>query len=147
MEEEYRAWRSRHPRLKKLLFEVVENQLRNNNPPITRITFGRLISDGYTKAETKERIAAAVIGQINFSAMWPRRSVRTSGKGRWRVLPRQRPGRPFRTGGPGSAGGLCGARAWRAEQMALREAANACGMPKSAFYDAGPREEVAAERI
>ena len=53
-----------NPRLKKLLLEVVENQLRNNDPPITRITFDRLISDGYTKAEAKERIAAAVIGQI-----------------------------------------------------------------------------------
>ena len=52
------------PRLKKLLLEVVENQLRNNDPPITRITFDRLISDGYTKVEAKERIAAAVIGQI-----------------------------------------------------------------------------------
>lgn len=53
-----------NPRLKKLLLEVVENQLRNNDPPITRITFDRLISDGYTKAEAKERIAAAVFGQI-----------------------------------------------------------------------------------
>ena len=53
-----------NPRLKKLLLEVVENQLRNNDPPITRITFDRLISDGYTKVEAKERIAAAVIGQI-----------------------------------------------------------------------------------
>lgn len=53
-----------NPRLKKLLLEVVENQLRNNDPPITKITFDRLISNGYTKAEAKERIAVAVIGQI-----------------------------------------------------------------------------------
>lgn len=53
-----------NPRLKKLLLEVVENQLRNNDPPITRITFDRLISNGYTEAEVKERIAAAVIGKI-----------------------------------------------------------------------------------
>lgn len=53
-----------NPRLKKLLLEVVENQLRNNDPPITKITFDRLISNGYTEAEAKERIAAAVIGQI-----------------------------------------------------------------------------------
>lgn len=28
-----------NPRLKKLLIDVVEKQLRENNPPITRITF------------------------------------------------------------------------------------------------------------
>ena len=31
-----------NPRLKKLLIDVVEKQLRENNPPITRITFDRL---------------------------------------------------------------------------------------------------------
>lgn len=37
-------------------------------------------------------------------------------------------------------------RAWRAKQMTLREAADACGMPKSSFYDAALRAE-AAKRI
>lgn len=38
-------------------------------------------------------------------------------------------------------------QAWRAGQMSLREAADACGMPKSTFYDAALRMEAAAERI
>ena len=38
-------------------------------------------------------------------------------------------------------------QAWRAKQITLREAANACGMPKSTFYDAALRAEAAAGRI
>lgn len=36
-------------------------------------------------------------------------------------------------------------QAWRAKQMTLREAANACGMPKSTFHDAALRAEAAAK--
>lgn len=38
-------------------------------------------------------------------------------------------------------------RSWRARQITLREAADACGMPKSTFYDAALRVEAAVERI
>ena len=38
-------------------------------------------------------------------------------------------------------------RAWRARQLTLREAADACGMPKSTFYDAALRAETAAGRV
>lgn len=38
-------------------------------------------------------------------------------------------------------------QAWRARQMTLREAADACGMPKSTFYDAALRAETVAARI
>ena len=38
-------------------------------------------------------------------------------------------------------------QAWRARQMTLREAAEACGMPKSTFYDAALRAEAAVGRI
>ena len=47
-----------NPRLKKLLIDVVEN------PPITRITFDRLLATGNTAAMAKEKIAVAVVGQI-----------------------------------------------------------------------------------
>lgn len=53
-----------NPRLKKLLIDVVEKQLRENNPPITRITFDRLLATGNTAAMAKEKIAVAVVGQI-----------------------------------------------------------------------------------
>lgn len=38
-------------------------------------------------------------------------------------------------------------QAWRARQMTLREAAEACGMPKSTFYDAALRAEAAVGNI
>ena len=53
-----------NPRLKKLLIDVVEKQLRENNPPITRITFDRLLATGNTAAMAKEKIAVAVVWQI-----------------------------------------------------------------------------------
>ena len=38
-------------------------------------------------------------------------------------------------------------QAWRARQMTLREAADACGMHKSTFYDAALRAEAAVGHI
>lgn len=53
-----------NPRLKKLLLEVVENQMRNNDPPVTRATLERLTAAGYSEMQAKEKIAAVVIGYI-----------------------------------------------------------------------------------
>ena len=49
---------------RKLIIEVVENQMRDNNPPITDITFNRLLSEGYTKQQAKEKIAVIVTNHI-----------------------------------------------------------------------------------
>ena len=38
-------------------------------------------------------------------------------------------------------------QAWRAKQLTLREAADACRIPKSTFYDAALRAETAAGRV
>ena len=38
-------------------------------------------------------------------------------------------------------------QAWRTKKVTLREAADACGMPKSTFYDAVLRTEAVAGRI
>ena len=53
-----------NPRLKKLILEVVDNQMRDDTPPMTRITFERLVSSGYTPQEAKEKIAAVVVCHI-----------------------------------------------------------------------------------
>ena len=62
-----------NPRLRKLIIEVVENQMRDNNPPITNITFNRLLSEGYTKQQAKEKIAVFPLKRkpdySSFSAM------------------------------------------------------------------------------
>ncbi len=38
-------------------------------------------------------------------------------------------------------------RAWRDREMTLREAADACGLPKSTFYDAARRMEASAGHL
>ena len=38
-------------RLKKLILEVVDNQLRENNPPVTKESYDKLIDAGYSARE------------------------------------------------------------------------------------------------
>lgn len=53
-----------NPRLKKLILQVVDNQINQKNPPIATETFERLIRAGYSRQAAKEKIAAAVVGQL-----------------------------------------------------------------------------------
>lgn len=46
--------------LKNEIFEIVENQIRENNPKETNITFKRLIELGYTETESKQFISQCV---------------------------------------------------------------------------------------
>ena len=51
-------------RLKKLILEIVDNQLRNNDPPVARKAYGKLVEAGYSAHEAKEKIGAVVIEEI-----------------------------------------------------------------------------------
>ena len=51
-------------RLKKLILEIVDNQLRDNDPPIVREIYDRLIVEGYSVREAKEKIGAVVLEEI-----------------------------------------------------------------------------------
>lgn len=51
-------------RLKKLILEIVDNQLRDDNPPMVREAYDRLLAAGYSISETKEKIGAVVIEEI-----------------------------------------------------------------------------------
>jgi hypothetical protein len=44
--------------------EVVENQLRDDEPPETRETLDRLIREGHTDPEARQLIAAVVLTEI-----------------------------------------------------------------------------------
>ena len=48
--------------------EVVETQLRDDDPPETRETFDRLVGEGHTEAEAKRLIAAVVLAEIGRSS-------------------------------------------------------------------------------
>ena len=53
-----------NPRLKKILLEIVGNQLQSREIPEVKETFERLISEGFAKKEAKEMIAAVVATEI-----------------------------------------------------------------------------------
>lgn len=51
-------------RLKKTILEVVDNQINENSPPCTREVYERLQEAGYSKSESKDKIAAIVMTEI-----------------------------------------------------------------------------------
>lgn len=53
-----------NPYLRAAIMEVVENQLRNNDPPQTQQTFRRLIEAGYSEEEAKRLIGCVVSAEI-----------------------------------------------------------------------------------
>lgn len=50
--------------LKKNIQEVVDNQLKSNDPPCTKDIFNKLIDAGYSKSEAKDKIGAVVLAEI-----------------------------------------------------------------------------------
>jgi hypothetical protein len=57
-----------NPRLGALYVEVVENQIRDNDPPETRLTVERLKREGFTESDSK-RLVATVIAAETFWIM------------------------------------------------------------------------------
>ena len=53
-----------NPQLQAAIIEVVENQLRNNDPPQTGKLFKRLIEAGHSEKEAKRLIACVVSAEI-----------------------------------------------------------------------------------
>ncbi len=53
-----------NPELGKLILEIVENQIRDSDPPETRQTVERLIAEGYTADEARRLVATAVTVEI-----------------------------------------------------------------------------------
>jgi hypothetical protein len=53
-----------NPHLHAAIMEVVENQIRNNDPPQTEQTFKRLMAAGHSEKEAKRLIACVVSAEI-----------------------------------------------------------------------------------
>ena len=51
-------------RLKKLILDVVDNQLRDNDPPSTKEAYQKLLDAGYSMREAKEKIGVVVLTEI-----------------------------------------------------------------------------------
>ena len=55
-----------NPHLKQAMLEVVDNQLRDNNPAETGQTYERLLGEGHSEKNAKELIAAVVVAETYF---------------------------------------------------------------------------------
>ena len=51
-------------RLNKIILEVVENQLKENNPPVTGQAYQKQLDAGFSAKEAKEKIGAVVLTEI-----------------------------------------------------------------------------------
>jgi hypothetical protein len=51
--------------VREAIFEAIENQVRDNNPPITRETLDRLIAEGFSKHEAMKMIGFALANEIS----------------------------------------------------------------------------------
>jgi hypothetical protein len=49
-----------NPELGRAILEVVENQIRDNDPPETRQTIDRLVEEGYTAEEARRLVSTTV---------------------------------------------------------------------------------------
>ena len=50
--------------LRDQIFEIIKNQLKNNDPPETKITYDRLVKVGYNDFQTKQLIGQCVSIEI-----------------------------------------------------------------------------------
>ena len=60
------------------MLQVVDNQLRDGEPPETRQTLERLMAEGHSEAEARQLIAAVVSGEI-FNMLKSERSYDQAG--------------------------------------------------------------------
>ena len=51
-------------RARAVFFEVIENQLRNNDPPETRQTLDRLLGSGHSRKEALRLIACVLANEL-----------------------------------------------------------------------------------
>ncbi len=50
--------------LREQIFEIIKNQLKNNDPPETKITYDRLIKLGYNDLQTRQMIGQCVAVEL-----------------------------------------------------------------------------------
>jgi len=53
-----------NPYLRAAILEAVENQMRDNDPPETNQTYGRLIAEGHSEEEAKGLIGCVIVSEM-----------------------------------------------------------------------------------
>jgi hypothetical protein len=51
--------------LRDIIFDVIENQIRDNDPPDTKITLDRLIKEGFSQEEAISMISTVLASQVS----------------------------------------------------------------------------------
>jgi hypothetical protein len=51
-------------RARAAFLEVIENQIRSNDPPETKQTLDRLLKEGFSREESLKYIACALVGEL-----------------------------------------------------------------------------------
>jgi hypothetical protein len=51
-------------RIRQLIFQIIDNQIRDENPPETKQTFNRLVKMGYSNMDAKKYIGQCVAVEI-----------------------------------------------------------------------------------
>ncbi len=64
VDQPYEEGQTYNPYLKAAILEVVENQLRDGDPPETQQTLERLLAAGYSRKQATEMIGSAVTEEI-----------------------------------------------------------------------------------
>tara|TARA_B100000315_G_C14234376_1_gene432471 strand:- start:241 stop:588 length:348 start_codon:yes stop_codon:yes gene_type:complete len=54
-----------NPLVQRTILEIVENQLKDGDPPETVQTLERLVADGHSRQEAKKLIGAVVVMELN----------------------------------------------------------------------------------
>ena len=54
----------RNERMREQIFEIVDNQLRDNNPPETKATYNRLKKQGFDDLQTRQMIAQCIAVEL-----------------------------------------------------------------------------------
>ena len=55
---------ARNPQLKVTNLEIVENQIQDNDPPETKQTLERLMTEGHSEQEAREMIGRVVLTEV-----------------------------------------------------------------------------------
>lgn len=53
-----------NPRLRQATLEILDNQLKNNDPPETKETYHRLLAEGFSKKKARDLLAAAILIEV-----------------------------------------------------------------------------------
>jgi hypothetical protein len=51
-------------KLREQIFEIIKNQLRDNDPPETKITYDRLIKNGFDEFQTRQMIGQCLAVEL-----------------------------------------------------------------------------------